>query len=132
MRIKQHFSLRQSYIKKERLEKEYFTCGETIYLFTINTEDHLELYIFTQDTNEQTAEDHYRLEEQMITFENHYNDLKIVQKLIKSGNKYLHQYIAENKHSNSEILTMLLASVKTKKLQKEIQTRLDKISHGAD
>ncbi|CAI3924197.1 unnamed protein product [Commensalibacter communis] len=68
----------------------------------------------------------------MITFENHYNDLKIVQKLIKSGNKYLHQYIAENKHSNSKILTMLLASVKTKKLQKEIPTRLDKISHGTD
>jgi len=80
----------------------------------------------------QTAEDHYRLEEQMMTFEEHYKDLKIIQKLIKSGVKYLYQYIAENKHSNFEILTMLLASVKTKKLQKEIQTRLDRISHGTD
>ncbi|CAI3924869.1 unnamed protein product [Commensalibacter communis] len=80
----------------------------------------------------QTAEDYYRLEEQMMTFEEHYKDLKIIQKLIKSGVKYLHQYVAENKHSNFEILTMLLASVKTKKLQKEIQTRLDRISHGTD
>ncbi|VFS47546.1 Uncharacterised protein [Budvicia aquatica] len=108
--------LGQFYAAKSKLMNQYFGSGQSIYLFTLASGDTLKFQAFMQDTSEQTAEDHYRLEEQMMAFDSHYKHIDEVEILIKAGDKYLHQYIAEHKRSGKEILTVLLQYAKTKVL----------------
>lgn len=116
--------LGQFYAANSKLMNQYFGSGQSIYLFTLASGDTLKFQAFMQDTSEQTAEDHYRLEEQMMAFDSHYKHIDEVEILIKAGDKHLHQYIAEHKRSGKEILTVLLQYAKTKSLKQQILKRL--------
>lgn len=114
------FFLGQFFAAKSKLINHYFGSGQSIYLFALASGDTLKFQAFMQDTSEQTAEDHYRLEEQMMAFDRDYKSIDKVEVLIKAGDKYLHQYIAEHKRSSQETLTVLLQYVKTKSLKQQI------------
>lgn len=115
----------QFYFPINKVNKEYFICGETAYVFLHVTEkDELLVQIFTQDMSEQTAEDHYRLEEMMAEYEHNYNNLNIVRNLIQRGDKYFYEYILESKRTNRQVLEILLEFAKTKKMKTEIEKRL--------
>ncbi len=120
------FFLVQFYAKRSRSTSEYFGNGQTIYLFAVADGDALKFQAFLQDTSEQTAEDHYRLEEQMMEFDRDYRDIDKVEALIKAGDGNLHRYIAEHARSREEILVALLRHARTKRMKQQIQKRLRK------
>lgn len=116
---------KQFYIPANKVSRQYIGCGETIYVFIHGAEnDQLYVQFFCQDTSEQTAEDHYKLESLMSDFENDYKDLGKVEELIKQGDKYFHEYILNHKKSNRDILLILIKYVKTKKMKTEIEKKL--------
>lgn len=60
-----------------------------------------------------------------LVFDSNYKSIDDIEILIKAGDKYLHQYIAEHKRSGKEILIVLLQYAKTKKLKQQILKRLE-------
>lgn len=101
------------------------TWEETFYIFLyVTEEDELLIQIYTQETSVQTAEDHYKLEIEMGEFDRNYGNIEVVDKLIKKGDRFLHDYIINHKKTNNEILELLLKYGKSKKFKKEVTKRL--------
>jgi hypothetical protein len=115
----------QIYISKNKTTKEFLTWGFTLFTFLfITEEDELLIQIFEQDTSLQTAEDHYKLEEQMCEFDKNYRNLEIVEKLIKKGDKFLHEYILNHKKADKNILELLVEHGKSKAFKTAVMKKL--------
>lgn len=115
----------QIYLPKNKTTKQYLTWGTTIFVFLCVTEvDELLMQIFEQDTSAQTAEDHYRLEEQMFEFDENYSKIENVKKIIQEGDKLLHSYILNHKRTNKEILELLLEHGKSKAFKNGVLKKL--------
>lgn len=125
------FFLGQFFAKNSMLVNQYFGSDQSIYLFALANGDILRFQAFMQDTTEQTAEDHYRLEEQMMAFDRDYKNIEKVAALSRAGDKYLYQYIADHKRSGKEILDLLLQYAETKKMKQQIIKRLKQGSNSA-
>jgi hypothetical protein len=115
----------QFYIPENEVNKKYLGWGETIFVFLFVTEqDELLIQIYEEDTSEQSAEEHYKLEEMMMEFDACYNIPEKVHRLIEKGDKYFHEYVLEHKRINRKTLESLLIFAKTKKMKDEITKRL--------
>jgi hypothetical protein len=116
---------KQTYIPSNKTTQQYLTWNETLFTFIFITEqDELLVQIFGQDTSQQTAEDHYKLEEQMYEFDKNFEKLKIVEKLIKNGDKYLHDYILNHEKTDKKILELLIEYGKSKAFKSEVMKKL--------
>lgn len=110
----------QVYLPETATNRNYLTFVTTVFLFVhVLDQDELRVQIFTQDTSAQTAEDHYRLESQMMRFEQDYNDPAVVLQLIKAGNKLLHEYLLNHPKASKPTLELLAEHGKTKALKAE-------------
>jgi hypothetical protein len=115
----------QIYLPENKTTKQYMSWGTTIFVFLhVTEEDELLVQIFTQDTSLQTAEDHYRLEEQMLQFDKNYLKIEVVEKLIKKGDKFLHEYILNHKKTTKEILALLLEDGNSKAFKNEVLKKI--------
>ena len=115
----------QFYLPENSVNKEHLGWGLTVFVFLfVTAQEELLVQILTQYTSDQTAEDHYKLEEMMAEFDAGYNKPEIVNQLIKKGDKYFHEYVLAHKRSNRHTLESLLTFAKTKKMKDEIVKRL--------
>lgn len=109
-----HFC-RQIYIPENKTTRQNMTWGCSLFLFVfVNSQDELLVQVFQQDMSEQTAEDHYRLEEMMMEFDQHYQDSGRVGKLIEKGDKFFHEYVLNHERVNGWMLGLLLENARTK------------------
>ncbi len=99
--------------------KETLSWDLSIFLFVFFQPGKLLLRVFTQDTSAQTAEDHYKLEEMMATFERHHNDAAVVEKLVKEGDGHFYDFVLEHKYLTPAILAILAQHGTTKKIRNE-------------
>ncbi|WP_313739607.1 hypothetical protein [Pseudomonas sp.] len=112
-----HF-LKQVYLPETSTTRQHLTFSESLFLFVRITEhDELQVQIFTQDTSQQTAEDHYRLEAQMMRFDQHHDDAQVVSSMIENGSKLLQAYILEHPKVERQALKMLAEHGKTKSIR---------------
>lgn len=120
---------KQFHAFESNINKEFFTWDKSCYVFIYATdEDELSIQIFTQDTSTQTAEDHYKLETKISEYERHFRCVTTVESLIKSGDKYFHEYVLEHKSKTSiETLKLLLQYAKTKSLKAQIERKINSI-----
>lgn len=108
------------YLPETATNRNYLTFVTTVFLFVhVLDQDELRVQIFTQDTSAQTVEDHYRLESQMMRFEQDYNDPAVVLQLIKAGNKLLHEHLLNHPKASKPTLELLAEHGKTKALKAE-------------
>jgi len=115
----------QIYLPKNNTTKQYLTWDTTLFVFLFVTEqDELLVQIFQQDTSQQTAEEHYKLEVLMGEFEKKYTDIDKVEIIIRKGDKYLHDYILNHKRTNKQILELLLEYGKSKTFKNEVSKRI--------
>jgi hypothetical protein len=115
----------QIFLPENDTTKQYMSWGQTIFIFLhVKEDDELLVQIFTQDTSLQTAEDHYKLEEQMSQFDKNYGKIEVVKKMIKKGDKFLHEYILNHKKINKEILEILLEYGTSKQFKSEVLKKL--------
>lgn len=116
---------RQIYLPDNKTNRQYMTWEASLFVFLFVTEqDELLIQLFSQDTSEQTAEDHYRLEEMMLTFEQHYHDPVQVLSLIRQGDKYFHDYVLQHPKTNRETLALLLEYGKSKAFKAQVARKL--------
>ncbi|MBN9299792.1 MAG: hypothetical protein J0I41_22510 [Filimonas sp.] len=108
----------------DRSFKNTVSWDFSIYLFSFFTPEKLHLQIFTQDMNEQTAEDHYRLEEMMATFDADLKDHNKVETLIKTGDKFFQEYVLEHPKCDNAIIALIAQYGKTKKLKDAAKKRI--------
>ncbi|UFH51284.1 hypothetical protein [Pseudomonas sp. KNUC1026] len=114
----------QVYLPETATNRNYLTFVTTVFLFVhVLERDELRVQVFAQDTSEQTAEDHYRLESQMMRFEQEYNDTAVVLQLVKAGNKLLHEYLLNHPNAGKHTLELLAEYGKTKALKAEAAKR---------
>jgi len=117
--------LKQFYIPREASIRALFHVGFSLYLFaTPKGDDEMELALFEQDMDEQTAEDHYRLEEKIGIFLAAPHNLVAMEELIQTGDKYFHEFVLEYPDTTRPMLEMLLKHAKTKTLKSVVQKRL--------
>lgn len=117
--------LKQFYVPDRADIRALFHGGFSLFLFaTPRDGDGLELALFEQDMSEQTAEDHYRLEERIGRFLAAPRDLASVEALIRAGDPHFHAFVLESPHSTRPVLEALLAHAKTQALKKAIQKRI--------
>lgn len=96
-------------------------ADEVYYIFIkIKEDDQLLIQIHTQDISQQTAEQHYKLEEDIAVFNKNYNNTTIVEKLIKNGDKFLHEYILNHKKTTPQIADVLLKYAKSESFKKQV------------
>ncbi|MDR1911228.1 MAG: hypothetical protein LBQ52_02630 [Helicobacteraceae bacterium] len=117
----------QYYIPINKTNKTYFWSGESVYVFLyITKDDELLVQIFMQSMSEQTAQEHYKLEETIAEFERNHKDLSEAEKLIKNGSKLklFYEYIIDSHKANKPILEILLKYAKTKSLKAQIEKLL--------
>ena len=115
----------QIYLPENKTTKQYLIWGATLFIFLFVTErDELLVQVFEQDTSQQTAEDHYKLEALMGEFEENYKNIDIVKEIIKKGDKYLHDYILNHKRTDKQILELLLEYGKSKTFKNEVSKRI--------
>ncbi|MDR2905756.1 MAG: hypothetical protein LBU73_07375 [Helicobacteraceae bacterium] len=115
----------QIYLPENNTTKQYLTCGATLFIFLfVKEQDELLVQVFAQDTSEQTAEDHYKLEALMGDFEKNYADIDKVEKIIKKGDKNLHDYILNHKRTNKQILELLFEYGSSKAFKNEVNKRI--------
>jgi hypothetical protein len=115
----------QIYLPENKTTKQYLIWGATLFIFLFVTErDELLVQVFEQDTSQQTAEDHYQLEALMGEFEENYKNIDIVKKIIKKGDKYLHEYILNHKRTDKQIWELLLEYGKSKAFKTEVSKRM--------
>jgi len=112
-----HF-LTQVYLPETPTTRQYLTFSQSLFLFVCIAEhDELHVQIFAQDTSQQTAEDHYRLEAQMVRFDRHRDDMHIVSAMIEGGSKLIQAYILEHPEVNGQALALLAEHGKTKAIR---------------
>lgn len=112
-----HF-LTQVYLPETPTTRQHLTFSESLFIFVWVTEhDELRVQIFTQDTSQQTAEDHYRLEAQMMRFDQKHDDAQVVSSMIENGSKLLQAYILEHPKMDRQALEMLAEHGKTKAIR---------------
>ena len=115
----------QIYLPENNTTKQYLTWDTTLFVFLFVTEqDELLVQIFQQNTSQQTAEEHYKLEALMGEFEKNYTDIDKVEIIIRKGDKYLHDYILNHKRTNKQILELLLEYGKSKTFKNEVSKRI--------
>lgn len=115
----------QTYIPENKTTKQYLGWDETFYTFLhITEQDELLIQIYTQETSAQTAEDHYKLEEQMLAFDKNYKKIEVVESLIKKSDKFLHDYILNHKKTDKQILELLLKHGTSKAFKSEVSKKL--------
>ena len=125
--------LKQFHVPISAKIRAHFHCGFSLYLFaTPQGDDALELAMFEQDMSEQTAQDHYRLEEQIATFLQAPRNLDSVEALIRGGDKHFHEFVLESPKSTQAVLAMLMQHAKTKTLKSAIQARITELSSKVD
>ena len=108
----------QIHLPENPITRQYLTFATTLFLFVCIAEhDELRVQIFTQDTSQQTAEDHYLLESQMMRFDQHHDEAETVLQLITSGSKHLHDYILNHPNVSKHALELLAEHGKTKALK---------------
>lgn len=121
--------LKQFHVPIGEKIRAHFHGGFSLYLFaTPQGGDALELALFELDMSEQTAEDHYRLEEQIATFLQKPHDLDSVESLIRGGDKHFHEFVLESRKSTQPVLALLMQHAKTKTLKSAIQARITELS----
>lgn len=121
--------LKQFYVPNRADIRAQFHGGFSLFLFaTRRTGDDLELALFEQDMSEQTAEDHYRLEQHIGDFLAAPRDLASVEALIRAGDLHFHAFVLESPHSDRPVLEALLKHAKTQALKKAIQKRIAALS----
>lgn len=114
----------QVYLPQTPTNRKYLTFVTTVFLFVhVLEQDELRVQIFAQDTSEQTAENHYRLESQMMRFDESYGDATVVLQLIRAGNKLLHEYLLNHPKAGKNTLELLAEHGKTKALKAEAAKR---------
>lgn len=114
----------QVHLPQTATNRKFLTFATTVFLFVhVLEQDELRVQIFTQDTSEQTAEKHYRLESQMMCFDESYNDPAVVLQLIRAGNALLHEYLLNHPKANNHTLELLAEHGKTKALKAEAAKR---------
>ncbi|MFL9483622.1 hypothetical protein ACI6Q2_12650 [Chitinophagaceae bacterium LWZ2-11] len=109
------YFVKQFFIGKQF--KETISWDFSIYLFVYFTAGKTYLRIFTQDMNEQTAEDHYLLEEMMAEFDANTGNMQKIEALIRKGDKFFHEYVMGHKRCNAAMLALVVQYAKTKKLK---------------
>lgn len=123
--------LKQFYIPRKASIRSLFHVGFSLFLFaTPKGDDEMELALFEQDMKEQTAEDHYRLEERIGRFLAAQHDLVAVEELIRTGDKDFHEFVLERPGAVRPMLEILLKHAKTKSLKSAAQKRLAGMSSG--
>ncbi len=116
---------KQTFIPRNKITETYLTFEETFFTFLYVTEqDELIVQIFTQDTSAQTAEDHYKLEELIAKYREISNKPVEIEKLIKQGDKYFHEFVLETKPLKKETIESLIKFGKTKAIVSEAQKLL--------
>lgn len=114
----------QVYLPQTATNRKSLTFVTTVFLFVhVLEQDELRVQLFAQDTSEQTAEGHYRLESQMMRFEEYYNNPTVVLQLIRAGNKLLHEYLLNHPKASKQTLELLAEHGKTKALKAEAAKR---------
>lgn len=103
-------------VPENQLTKGTF-AGEAIFLFADRAGGALEIKIWTTDVRVQTAEDHYRAEELMALFDRHPADPQTLERCIREGDPYVHEFMLGHKRATREAITLLAKSARTKKLR---------------
>ncbi|WP_394539946.1 hypothetical protein PRJ39_04900 [Lysobacter enzymogenes] len=117
--------LKQFYVPNRADIRAHFQVGFSLFLFaTRQAGDALELALFEQDMSEQTAEDHYRLEQQIAGFLAAPRDLAGVEALIRAGDAHFHAFVLESPRSTLPVLETLLKHARTQTLKKAVQKRI--------
>jgi hypothetical protein len=99
-------------------------AGEMIYLFFNQTASGQEFKIISQTCGEQTAEDHYRLEEQLARFHELGGAPEAANELVRKGDKWAHRFLLDRADLAKATLQLLAKQGATRQLQEEAKGRL--------
>lgn len=114
-----------TFVKQLTVPKRFAQLGSLFFFAHAADGPALSWTVFQQDMTLQTAEDHYRMEEQVAEFEVNRKDLDRVTALIRAGDSYFHEYVLESPFSTPEILNVLMRFAKTKAMRAAVQKKLD-------
>lgn len=99
-------------------------AGEMIYLFFEQTASGREFKIISQTCDEQTADDHYRLEEQIARFHELGGVPQAANELVRKGDKWAHRFLLDRGDLAKVTLQLLAKHGATRQLQEEAKARL--------
>lgn len=117
--------LRQIYIPDNQTNQKFFTFDKTVFLFGYVTDhDTLLVQVFNQDNTALSTEGRYWLEMQIAEFERHYQDIVIVEKLIRKSDKFFHEYLLESNKANNEVMLLLAKYGKTRTIIERASKRI--------
>ena len=120
------FFAQQLHVPKNKFTSNPLTCPVTLYVFVLPVENgRLMVQLMEQPTSIQTAEQHYKLEQAMIDYNENRDNLAVIEKLIKTNSKDFHEYLLEDDPKVSQkTLELLSEHGKTKKIKEQAQKRL--------
>ncbi|MCL2116816.1 MAG: hypothetical protein FWH27_00155 [Planctomycetaceae bacterium] len=119
------FFAQQIHVPENKFTSDTLSCHTTLYVFVLLAEnDRLLVQLIGQDTSAQTAEQHYKLEQAMIDYEQNCDNPEIIEKLIKTNSKDFHQYLLDDTTITKTTLEFLVEHGKTKRIKDEAKKRL--------
>ena len=120
------FFSQQIHVPENKYTSTPLFCPATIYVFVLPIENKkLMVQLISQQTNEQTAAQHYKLEQAMIDYKENRDNLAVIEKLIKTNSKDFHEYLLEDDPKVSQkALELLSEHGKTKKIKEQAKKRL--------
>jgi hypothetical protein len=98
--------------------------GEMIYLFFDQTASGREFKVISQTCGEQTAEDHYRLEEQLARFHQLGGTPQAANELVKKGDKWAHRFLLDRPDLAKATLELLARHGAARELKEQAKARL--------
>ena len=117
--------IHQWYVPATATARRLLGGGNTVYLFGARrTDGTLSWQIMCQDMSAQTAEDHYRLEEQLAEYTQHHRNAPRVDALVRQGDQHLHEALLAHRHIHPHTLQSLAQHAKTKALRTQALARL--------
>jgi hypothetical protein len=99
-------------------------AGEMIYLFFDQTVSGREFKVIAQTCGEQTADDHYWLEEQIARFHQLGEAPQAANELVRKGDKRAHRFLLDRADLAKETLQLLAKQGATRQLREEARARL--------
>jgi hypothetical protein len=104
--------------------------GAMIYVFCGQTNSGLEFKVVSQMCGEQTAEDHYRLEEQIARFYQLGGGPKAAKELVEKGDRWAHRFLLDHSEIGRQTLELLAKHGATRQLKDEAKARLKEQPKG--
>ena len=105
--------------------------GAMLYAFCDQAGSGLEFKVVAQTCGEQTAGDHYRLEEQLARFHQLSGGPKAAKELVEKGDRWAHRFLLDHSDLARETLELLAKHGATRQLKEEAKTRLKEQPKGS-